>query len=606
MMPVYCMMKTIMQTGELSVQPLSLQRLYNWYHGSQLQVNRRYQRKLVWSVEEKEQLIDSVVKKLPIPLLLLAQRSRWSGERYEIIDGLQRLDAFFSFMENRFSYNGYYFDLNTIGDTKERLDFNNLTQQEPTMSRKESLAIANYEIPVSIYRDATTSSIDEVFRRINSGGRRLSLHEIRQAGTTGPLPDLVRRVSASIRGDGTFSDSVELNVMDKLSISQKNLDYGLSIESLFWSRHDVLAPGHIRSSGDEELVLDLILDLAISPWPTTSWQNRDVAYGLDRRTRASTLDEVNKNISERGLDIFQSEILATIDLIDRVMDGHESLGRHTIHLETYEKGTRRQFQAIFVALHHLTFVDGMIPKSDEAVRKILKNFWGKGLSIPTGGSAWGKAKKAELYPKVIKKLKRAFFVPEPRPSVISINSRNYVENLLNGKVLEDPLIELKQGFCVLSDPPKENDNLLDEILRTSVAMANFGSDSNGLILIGIADKQSDASRVHTLFGVAPTQLNGHHVVGTEPQITHLGYDVDRWWRRWQQRIESAKIDSSFRQALSRSFRPVYVDNYLLWELRPKSIGKPITFDDRFFVRTGPSTREMSADDFLSYITTTFK
>ncbi|MFD6750861.1 DUF262 domain-containing protein, partial [Streptomyces anthocyanicus] len=84
-----------MQSSELSVQGQNLQTLYNLYVNKRLSVNRRYQRKLVWSVEEKVKLIDSVVNELPIPLILLAQRKKFGVETYEIIDGLQRLDAFF-------------------------------------------------------------------------------------------------------------------------------------------------------------------------------------------------------------------------------------------------------------------------------------------------------------------------------------------------------------------------------------------------------------------------------------------------------------------------------------------------------------------------------
>ena len=98
----------------------------------------------------------------------------------------------------------------------------------------------------------------------------------------------------------------------------------------------------------------------------------------------------------------------------------------------------------------------MVPKSYEAVRDKLDNFWGHGLSIPTGGSAWGeKEKKESLYPEVVKRLKKTFFRPEPRRSVVQLNSRLYVEGLLQGPVAEEPLIELKQGFCELADPPVE-------------------------------------------------------------------------------------------------------------------------------------------------------
>lgn len=591
-----------MQESELSVNGQDLQNLYNLYYSKKLTVNRRYQRKLVWSLDEKVQLVDSVVNELPIPLVLLAQRQRSGGATFEIIDGLQRLEAFFSFMENKFPYDGRYFDLDTFGDTKAKKDAKEIRQQEPVMSRDESRRIANYQIPVSVYREASESDIDDVFRRINSGGRRLSLHEIRQAGVLGPLADIVRKTSASIRGDGTFSDSILLNDMDQLSVSRRDLDYGIKLEGIFWVRHNIVSPDEIRSSGDEEMVLDLVLDAVLDPIQTTGWQNRDEAYGIDRKIRTTAkIAEVEAAVLRVGPNLLHQRLTSIVDLIDKVMDGRGSLVRHMIRLETYEKGAQRQFQAIFYALYQLTCVQGLSPKSYEAVRDALKDFWNRDLSIPTGGSAWGKDKKEGLYPKVVKRLRRAFYVPKPKQQTVHLNSRLYVESLLQGPVSEEPLIELKSGFCRLVKPPVEDVDLFEDVMHTAVAMASHSRNSEGLILIGISDKSSAAQRMCNIFNVTPLELSGHLITGTDEQIIHLGFNVDNWWRRWQEKIRSAPVDQQFANALAHSFKPVYCEDKLLWEMRPKSIGKPITYNNRPFVRIGSSTNEMTTDDFLAHL-----
>jgi uncharacterized protein with ParB-like and HNH nuclease domain len=40
---------------------------YRHYRSGELLVNRKYQRKLIWSVDEKEKLIGSILKGYPIP-----------------------------------------------------------------------------------------------------------------------------------------------------------------------------------------------------------------------------------------------------------------------------------------------------------------------------------------------------------------------------------------------------------------------------------------------------------------------------------------------------------------------------------------------------------
>ncbi|MBK4119988.1 GmrSD restriction endonuclease domain-containing protein [Kocuria rhizophila] len=231
---------------ELTVLGQSLQNLYTQYAQNNFVVNRRYQRKLVWGVEEKQALIDSIRSNLPIPLVLLAENSIKNLPQLEIIDGLQRLNSIFSFIENEFPYNGKYFDLDTLADTKLRRDEGDFIQREPLLDRKTCVDIVNYQLPVSTYRSATEDSVDEVFRRINSSGRKLSLQEIRQAGVTSELAGLVRRISASIRGDATLSEMLPLAEMPKISITNRDLPYGIPSEDVFWVKNGILDKDAVR------------------------------------------------------------------------------------------------------------------------------------------------------------------------------------------------------------------------------------------------------------------------------------------------------------------------------------------------------------------------
>jgi hypothetical protein len=65
-------------------------------------------------------------------------------------------------------------------------------------------------------------------------------------------------------------------------------------------------------------------------------------------------------------------------------------------------------------------------------------------------------------------------------------------------------------------------------------------------------------------------------------------------------------EQQVRHQRRRPLKPVYCDGLLLWELRPRSLGKPISYDGRFFVRIGPATRELEADDFLATVVPAFK
>jgi uncharacterized protein with ParB-like and HNH nuclease domain len=105
---------------ELTVRGESVESIYRMYLDNKLVVNRKYQRKLVWTLDEKKKFIDSVRKGFPVPIILLAERS--DRGVYEIIDGMQRLNALMSFIENEYSVDDCYFDLNTMAASKLLLD----------------------------------------------------------------------------------------------------------------------------------------------------------------------------------------------------------------------------------------------------------------------------------------------------------------------------------------------------------------------------------------------------------------------------------------------------------------------------------------------------
>lgn len=55
----------------------------------------------MWSEEEKARLIDSILKGYPIPLILFAEITGSNGIiYYEVLDGMQRLNAIVGFLEN--------------------------------------------------------------------------------------------------------------------------------------------------------------------------------------------------------------------------------------------------------------------------------------------------------------------------------------------------------------------------------------------------------------------------------------------------------------------------------------------------------------------------
>jgi hypothetical protein len=231
--------------AELASQPTSIQSVYAWYREDKLFVNRRYQRKLVWTLHEKQKLVESILKKYPVPAILIAEREEAPGT-YEIIDGLQRLHAIVSFIETSFpDLDQRYFDLQHFPTAKSRADegrFNPIDSEE-LLSQREVSTLLDYTLALSVMRKATEAEINDVFDRINTYGHRLSDQERRQAGVQNDFSNMVRTIACTLRGD-VSADVLPLNLMPSISIDLPMTKHGYEVraEEVFWVNQGIFGP----------------------------------------------------------------------------------------------------------------------------------------------------------------------------------------------------------------------------------------------------------------------------------------------------------------------------------------------------------------------------
>lgn len=189
----------------------------------QLELNPTYQRDFVWSNSDSQMLIESILRGIPLPSIILARAS--SSQRYQIVDGKQRLTAILRFvgchpegMSNAKAmkeYDSFYTDFGAFArrnqlrakDIREKylpfktrkfdLDdpLSKLSCKYYCEIKNETIQIAgelitvadlferacDYFIPVLIYKDTQVRDIHRVFRIYNQQGIKLNAEEIRNA-----------------------------------------------------------------------------------------------------------------------------------------------------------------------------------------------------------------------------------------------------------------------------------------------------------------------------------------------------------------------------------------------------------------------------------------
>lgn len=592
----------------LSSKADSIQMIYTNYVNHKYIVNRKYQRKLVWSIGEKAAFIDSIIKSYSVPLFLLAQKNDENGgQLFEIIDGMQRLNAICSFLENEFpvevSGKKYFFDLETLADTKNRKNI--LKQKTPILSRDICLKIVNYQIPFS-FIIADKENVEEIFRRINSYGKKLSGQEIRQAGALGKFPDLVRKTAAGIRGDVSISDSINLEDMKDISITSKGLMYGISMDDLFWIKNSIITENNIRVSRDEELIAYIysyiLLDKIISP----STKTLDALYGfsIDEENLASKADD---SIEKYGFDNLIKNFDSTFDLIKCVIDISNKNFKLLIFDDKNASGLVRTFQVIFLALYELQITEGMFCSNINLLEQKL-NCIGKNHLNDISSEKWNAQYRNEKIIS-IKEILKECFENKKGENVATENWITQLENLLQNSVLEGGQFDFKQGLFTLEKNPRCNDELIEKCLKTLTAEVNKGASVCGYVILGISDKESDAKKIQSFYSTEYRTFKNSKFF-----ITGLNGEIKKFFnnnngsylKSLKSKIKNSKsINEYTKTYILANLKFVNYYELSIIILKLESQNEPLSFCDKYYRRENDETIEVKGAAEISALFSLF-
>lgn len=381
---------------ELSIKGESIQSLYGSYISKTYLVNRRYQRKLVWTIEEKRSFIDSIINGYPVPLVLLAEVKTDKGRKLEIIDGMQRMNAIMSFIDQDFDVRGEYFDLDTMADTKLLKDEGKITQKSQVMDRTLCASIARYEIPLSVFQESEQSHIDEVFRRLNSGGRHLSKQELRQAGATSKFASIVRKLASNVRGDSSVSDILDLNSMKKISITNKSLDYGVTVDNIFWVRNNIISKEDLRQSKDEEIIADIVAWVSLDKSIRSSSDILDQLYGYGDSSEDDGVNALSSQVELQIQKINEDTIASNIQFVfDKLIEivTHSGRSFNSLLFEDQQAKIARYFEIVVFALYKLFIEDNMELVDKSKVVDLLDKAGDKTIKLAAGGGNWSAREK---------------------------------------------------------------------------------------------------------------------------------------------------------------------------------------------------------------------
>lgn len=583
-------------TKEIRVTQYTVSDIMALFNQDKLFVNRRYQRKLIWLESEKKLLIDSMLQDIPLPAIFLVESdvpyfdSNEVKNAYEIIDGLQRLNAIVAFMLGEFpiEFDGFkgYYDPMANSETFIRLQDGKLQPKSPLLPRDFCQKFARKQLS-AIIAGKDEETVNLIFSRINDTGHKVSSQDLRQAKSIGPFPDLVRHIASDVRMDNTFTDHISLAEMPQISIGPKSKGYGVNIDDVFWRRHDLINSHDIRESSDEQLIEDLAATLLLGEQYTRSKRSLDQLYDSNTMYGRKIIEAIDalgtQTIEQRFKETFDTfdTIFASVnsDFSDYIFNGLRKV-----------KNKDECFRIVFTALYHLIEAGYTLDLANaNIVADCLK-------------------KNANLFDEIILKdqvdFKHCMLVSEQLQQILRqhfTRQSTLVENVLVSEItkrlcyssIESQMTEFKIGISDFGTG-RLNPEVIHKIAKTLVAMSNnTNAREHGLLVLGIADNREQYDAWKACYSQSAEVVNQHYVPGVTAEAKCMRGSFDNYYHFFLNELAKEPISGKLKEYVVDTCQQLLFHGHDLIVLDAAYQGEISYYNDEKYVRQGNSTIKVS-------------
>jgi hypothetical protein len=161
--------------------------LYGKYKRGRLILQPEFQRRFVWDTGKSSRLMESALLDIPLPVIYLSEEK---DGRETVIDGQQRLTAFFSFIDGKFP-DGKDFKLTSLKvytDLKKKA-FKDLSEELQDKIKYCTIRTITFK------KESDLDLKFEIFERLNTGAVSLNFQELRNCMYRGPYNSLLKELA---------------------------------------------------------------------------------------------------------------------------------------------------------------------------------------------------------------------------------------------------------------------------------------------------------------------------------------------------------------------------------------------------------------------------
>ncbi|MCF2626913.1 DUF262 domain-containing protein [Fusobacterium mortiferum] len=259
--------RKLLERTKITKQTWSIREIFQKRKENVLIVDPAYQRNIVWDTKKKTSFIESLFMEIIVPPIYVVEitpKEVLEENRYEVVDGKQRLSAIDEFLKNNLILNEnaleYYQDL--LG----KKSFMEINEIFPEKIRQ----LLSYVLDVYVITaNSPPETKYDIFARLNKGSEPLKVNELRKALYCSEVTQFIDKYLASLKSENgeLFKEYKEL--FSENDIKRYN-DYGRFYRSIaFYYRNDIsLKEVKNYNSRPREMINNVLLELQKGIIPT--------------------------------------------------------------------------------------------------------------------------------------------------------------------------------------------------------------------------------------------------------------------------------------------------------------------------------------------------
>ena len=381
-----------------------------------------------------------------------------------------------------------------------------------------------------------------------------------------------------------------LNEMKKISITNKELEYGIKVDDIFWVKNKILTKEMLRESRDEQIVSDIIAYMLLPETPGSSASISDEYYGFKN---GKNQEKIETALVSKQPESIKKEFMIIYNHIREILQESKRNFSELITLNNL-KYMPRPFQVIFFSFYDLVFREKMEIANYDGLIKSLKNI-NKDIDI-TSGQTWSYQNKRRNINKV-KGIIREFFKIRNNNDPAKDSWLTEFETLLTQSNTEQTLYDFKQGFTKLDGRGQFDQESFSKIILTLTAMANHSPGATGYVCVGVADNDDTAKRIKKLYNIEPMKYKNFKITGIEHEAKRLQGNIDNFYRWIIQQIKSEPISQTVKDTIGREIKIIdyYDKSVLIFCL--KAGENPTSYDGKFYQRSGANIEYITVEEY---------